>query len=50
MDEFEDLLLKICPAHLWIGVLVDFTGVIIEDETGFNVVEDETGFQLVEVL
>ena len=23
-DEFENLLLKICPAHLWIGVLVEY--------------------------
>tara|TARA_R100000808_G_C2154687_1_gene165859 strand:+ start:3483 stop:4376 length:894 start_codon:yes stop_codon:yes gene_type:complete len=25
-EEFEDLLLKICPLQLWIGVLVDFVG------------------------
>jgi hypothetical protein len=24
-NEFETLLLKICPTHLWIGVLVDYT-------------------------
>jgi hypothetical protein len=47
-DEFEDLLLKICPAHLWIGLLVDYRAVIIEDETGFDVIEDETGFLLIE--
>lgn len=50
MDEFEDLLLKMSPAHLWIGVLVNYRSVIIEDETGFDVIEDETGFQLVEIL
>jgi hypothetical protein len=24
-DEFEDLLLKLCPAQLWIGVLVGYS-------------------------
>jgi hypothetical protein len=48
MEEFEDLLLKICPAQLWIALLVDYRAVIIEDETGFFVIEDETGFQLIE--
>lgn len=24
-DEFEDLCLKICPAQLWLGILVDYT-------------------------
>ena len=43
MDEFEDLCLKMCPAHLWIGMYINYVSVVIEDETGNTVLEDETG-------
>jgi len=47
-EEFEDLLLRICPAHLWIGVLVDSGAYIIDDETSAYILDDETGAYLVE--
>lgn len=42
-DEFEDLCLKICPTHLWIGLLISFEGVVIEGSTGNAVLEGSTG-------
>lgn len=48
MEEFEDLLLKISPQHLWIGVLVDYQYELIEDASGDTLVEDASGDTLVE--
>lgn len=41
-EEIEDLLLKIIPAHLWIGLLIDFRNVVIDDLTGNQVIDDFT--------
>ena len=41
--EFENLLLKICPAHLWIGLFIAYVDVIVEDETGYFLIDDGTG-------
>lgn len=50
IEEFEDLLLKICPAQLWIALLVSYQATIIEDATGFDVIEDASGDLLIEVI
>lgn len=47
-EEFEDLCLKICPAHLWIGLLINFTNFLVEDESGDFLIEDESGDFLLE--
>ena len=48
-EELEDLLLRICPQHLWIGMLVGYeAGNIFEDESGDFLFEDESGSLLVE--
>jgi hypothetical protein len=49
-EEFEDLILKIKPAHLWVGMLVDYSSYIIEDATGYYVIEDASSDRLIEVL
>ena len=43
LEEFEDLLLKICPQHLWICVLVDYQFELIEDFSGDTLIEDFSG-------
>jgi len=40
MDEFEDLILKISPTSLWVGMLVSYDSVVIEDSTGNDILED----------
>jgi hypothetical protein len=50
IEEFEDLLLKICPAQLWIALLVSYQATIIEDATGFDVIEDASSDLLIEVI
>jgi hypothetical protein len=47
-DEFENLCLKICPTHLWIGLLINFTDFLVEDESEDTLVEDESGYFLLE--
>jgi hypothetical protein len=48
LDEFEDLVLKLSPEHLWIGMYVRYAPYIVEDGTGDYVVEDGTGKYLLE--
>lgn len=45
--EVEDLLLKIVPAHLWIGMLIDFQSVVIDDLTGNDVIDDFTSNKVI---
>ena len=47
-DEFEDLILKISPQHLWIAMLIDYQAFLVEDETQYTLLEDETSLPLVE--
>lgn len=47
-DEFEDLLLKISPSHVWIILFINFTTYIIEDASGEYVVEDLSNERLLE--
>ena len=47
LDEFENLLLKICPEHLWIGALIEYHYELIEDESGDTLIEDESGDTLI---
>jgi len=47
-DEFEDLCLKICPQHLWIGMFVRYGGYVIEDDSGDYLLEDGTSLYLLE--
>lgn len=47
-EEFEDLLLKICPAQQWIIILVDFTVYLIEGSTGDRLIEGSTSDILTE--
>lgn len=49
-DELEDLILKIVPAHLWVGMLVDFINYLVEDFTLNNVIDDFTSDDLIEVI
>lgn len=42
LDEFEDLCLKICPAHLWIIIFADYGDYLIEDLTGEYIIDDAT--------
>lgn len=43
IDEFEDLLLKICPMQQWIALLIDVQSVVIEKSTGNTVIVKSTG-------
>lgn len=47
-EEFEDLCLKICPTHLWIGLLIDYELYLIEDESEDFLLEDESSDYLLE--
>lgn len=47
-DEFENLLLRICPTQQWIGLFVDFTPLIVEDASGDVLLEDASGDSLAE--
>lgn len=47
-EEFEDLVLKISPAHLWIGMYVRYGDYIVEDASGDYVIEDASGKHLLE--
>lgn len=42
-DEFENLLLKICPAQQWIGLFIEFESLIVEDVSGDYCLEDDGG-------
>lgn len=46
--ELEDLLLKICPSHIWISMLIDLASPLIDDETGYYLIDDETGYTLLD--
>jgi hypothetical protein len=43
IEEFEDLVLKISPAHLWVCLLVSVQDNVIEKSTGNTVIEKSTG-------
>lgn len=43
IEEFEDLILKICPAHLWICLMVRYINAVVEPGTGYIVLEPGTG-------
>jgi len=47
-EEFEELILKISPQHLWVGMLIDYQVFLVEDETQYQLLEDETALPLVE--
>lgn len=47
-DEFENLLLKLCPLQQWIGLFVEFAPLIVEDASGDILLEDASGDSLVE--
>jgi len=42
-EEFENLLLKVCPTQQWIGLFVNYTDLIIEDETSELLLDDDSG-------
>ena len=50
-EHFEDLILSICPEHLWIGLLVRYvSGYIYEDASGDYALEDASDSYLYEVV
>jgi hypothetical protein len=47
-DEFENLLLKLCPTQNWIGLFIDFAPLIVEDASGDILLEDASGESMIE--
>jgi len=47
-DEFENLLLKLCPLQQWIGLFIEYSDPLVEDLTLDLIVEDGSGSYVVE--
>lgn len=46
-EEFEDLILKIIPAHLWVALVIRYPEVVIERSSGEDIFVRSTGFPVV---